>query len=198
MNRVTDRILRFLQRPGALPTWRYERRVILAFEVLCQVAGILAAPTRLAALVMLVGAPFAVWQVELARASRSAEARKREQAAARGVPEVELTCARDIEAAARARQLATIAAPVVTLATSIATAGGKGLTLALVVGFVVSAVRVVIVELYGPWRRWYRDKVPPLVTLPVVVPSIRLVRVNRPVRAGEMVFAKDIERGGTE
>lgn len=151
-------IIRFLARPTALPTWRYERRVILLVEVLCQVAGILAAPTRLAALVMLVGAPFAVWQVELARAARSADARKREQAAAQGVPEVELSCARQIEEAAKARQLATVVAPVVTLATSIAAAGGQSLTLALAVGFLVSAVRVAMVELYGPWRRWYRAR----------------------------------------
>jgi hypothetical protein len=39
-------VVRFFQRPGALPTWRYERRVILAVEALCLLAGILAAPTR--------------------------------------------------------------------------------------------------------------------------------------------------------
>ena len=190
-------VIRFLQRPIALPTWRYERRVILAVEVLCQLAGILAAPTRLAALVMLVGAPFAVWQVELARAARSADARKREQATALRVPDVELTCARQIEDAAKARQLATIAAPVVTLATSIAAAGGQGLKLALVVGFVVSAVRVAMVELYGPWRAWYRSKVPPLVmvTIPQVFSEMRaFVRANRAIRAGDAVFAEDIEQ----
>lgn len=191
-------IIRFLQRPGARPTWRYERRAILAIEVFCQIAGILAAPSRLAALVMFVGAPFAVWQVELARAARSADARKREQAAAEGVPEVDLSCARDIEQAAKARQLATIAAPVVTLATSIAAAGGHGLRLALVVGFIVSAVRVAVVELYGPWRRWYRSKVPALVvvSLPRTLSAVRmLVRVNRAVQAGEMLCDKDIDAG---
>lgn len=197
MNRFADRLLRFLQRPTALPTWRYERRIILAVEVLCQVAGILAAPTRLAALVMLVGAPFAIWQVELARAARSADARKREQAAALRVPDVELTCARQIEEAAKARQFATIAAPVVTLATSIAAAGGQGLKLALVVGFMVSAVRVATVEFYGPWRAWYRRKVPPLVAvwMPRVFSEMRaFVRANRAIRAGDVVFAEDIEQ----
>lgn len=180
-------IVRFIQRPGALPTWRYERRLILVIEALCLLAGILAAPPR-ATLVLLVGAPFALWQVELARAARSADARKRETSEALGLPSVDLTCQRDIERAAESRQLATIAAPAVALAASVADSGGHGLTVALVVGFVTSVVRVAMVELYGPWRRWYRSKVPLMLRWPAH--AVLLARTTGPIRADSLVVLK--------
>ncbi len=156
---ITPAIIRFLQRPGALRTWHYERRVQLAVEALCLLAGIWAAPTRNAALLLAITAPLALWAAELARADRSASARKTEQAAAIGLPAVELSCSKDIERAAKNRQLVTAAAPIVALATSVA-GSGIGLTKAAVVGFGTSLVRWSAIEVYGAWRRWYRKRAP--------------------------------------
>lgn len=153
-------IIQFLQRKHAAETWVYERPPILLVEALCLIAGILAAPTRLAALLLLVSSPLALWATELARADRSAAARKAEIADALRLPKVELTCSKDIEKAAKNKQLVTATAPVVALALSVAGAGGQGLTLAVAVGFVVSVIRWAMVEAYGPWRAWYRGHVP--------------------------------------
>jgi hypothetical protein len=153
-------VVRFLQRPTALDTWRYERRVILPIEVLCLVAGILAAPTRAASMLLLVTAPLALWATELARADRSAAARKAELATAMGIPRVELACSKDIEQVAKNKQLVTATAPVVSLAMAVAGAGWAGLTLAAIVGFCASLVRWATIEDYGKWRTWYRSHVP--------------------------------------
>jgi hypothetical protein len=153
-------IVRFLQRDGALLTWFYERRVILPIEALCLMAGVWAAPTRAAALLLLVTSPLALWATELARADRSGAARKAELAAALAIPKVKLTCERDLEQVAKNKQFVTATAPIVSLAMSVAGAGGAGLTKAAITGFAVSVIRWTVIEAYGAWRAWYRSHVP--------------------------------------
>jgi hypothetical protein len=153
-------VVRFLQRSNALRTWRYERRVILVIEAACLAAGILVAPTRSAAMLLLVTAPLSLWAAELARADRSAAARKAEHAAAKGLLKVVLACEKDIEHAAKNKQLVTATAPIVALAMAVAGAGGAGIQMAAIVGFGVSATRWATVEGYSRWRRWYRKHAP--------------------------------------
>jgi hypothetical protein len=157
-------IVQFLQRDGAHDTWVYERRVILAVELLCLLAGVWAAPTRAAMWLLLVSMPLALQAAELARADRSGAARKAEHAAALGIPSVTLTCERDMIRVAKNKQLLAAAAPVVALSASVAGAGGAGITRAAIVGFIVSVVRWVMVEAYGAWRMWYRARVPAFIT----------------------------------
>jgi hypothetical protein len=157
-------IIEFLQRKDALMTWVYERRVTLPIEALCLMAGVWAAPTRSAALLLLVTSPLALWAAELARAERSGAARKAELAAALAIPKVELACERDLEQIAKNKQLVTATAPIVALAMSVAGAGGAGLTKAAITGFIASVVRWAMVEAYGSWRAWYRSHVPVVIT----------------------------------
>jgi hypothetical protein len=166
-------IIRFLQRDGAKETWWYERTPILFVELLCLLAGILAAPNRAAALLLVVDLPRSLLSAEFGRSARSASARKVEMAEAMGIPAVELRCQRDIDNTAKNQQLMTAAAPVVALAMSVAASGGAGLSLAAAVGFAVSLVRYGMVEGYSPWRKWYRRQVPCRVKEPkaLIVPS---------------------------
>jgi hypothetical protein len=157
---TTPAIVSFLQRDDALRTWIYERRVFFPVELLCLLAGVWAAPTRSAALLLLVTMPLALLAAEFARADRSGAARKGELATALSIPKVKLACERDLERVAKNKQLVTATAPIVALAMSVAGAGGAGLTKAAITAFVVSVVRWAMVEAYGHWRAWYRSHVP--------------------------------------
>jgi hypothetical protein len=158
----TPAIIRFIQRTTSNPwsTWEYERVPTLLVEFLCLLAGIWAAPTQSAMWLAVVSTPLSLLATEFARADRSAAARKAEIATATGIPSVVLPCARDIEQAAKNRQLITATAPIVALAASVAGANGAGITAAAIVGFIVSVVRWAAVEIYGKWRAWYRTHVP--------------------------------------
>jgi hypothetical protein len=152
-------IIRFLKRDGAKDTWRYERPVILAIELLCLIAGIWAAPDARARVWLAITLPLALLAAELTRASRSGATRKAELAAAQGNGIV-LLCEADLVRAAKKLQLITATAPIVALGATVANTGLAGLTRAAVVGFVVSVVRYASVEVYGVWRAWYRARVP--------------------------------------
>lgn len=156
---MSNPIIAFLQRDGALETWRYERRFILSVEVLCLLASVVAAPTPQAAAVQMLTAPIALWAAELARADRSAAARRAERSAFFQLPPIELACDQAIERAAKNRQLVTLAWPLVTLAMSLAAVVPSAASLrAIGAGFVTSCIRLALVECYGTWRRWYRQR----------------------------------------
>lgn len=156
---IGNAVVTFLQRPSALETWRYERRVFLAFEALFVAATMAAAPAS-ARWVALASALVAAYTAELARADRSAAARKRERAEALGLPGIELECERDIEAAAKARQVLSILGPLLVLSATRAVLGEQGMTASGGVLFAVAVVRTAMVQAYGPWRRWYREQIP--------------------------------------
>lgn len=155
-------IIRFIKRDTKNPweTWQYERIPILLIEAMCLIAGIWAAPTRSAMWLAIVSAPLALLATEFARADRSAATLKTEIAAATGIPSVVLPCSKDIEQAAKNRQVITATAPVVALAASVAGANGAGLTLAAIVSFITSLIRWGSIEGQGSWRVWYRTHVP--------------------------------------
>jgi len=183
----SNRVITFL-RKGARETWEYERVVILLLELACLVAGVLASPSRTTMLLMAIDLPRSLYATELARAVRSAAARKAERAKAMGIPEVELACSKDIERAAKNQQLMTAAQPVVGLALSVA-GSGQGFTRAIIVGFIVSVLRWASVEVYGVWRAWYRERVPVdigiRVAKPIVQPAIQLA-VTSPFQSEQL------------
>lgn len=83
----------WLQRPGARPTWVYERNVFLLVELVCVAATIAAAPHHGARVALLLSVPFTMYAAELARAARSGDVRRREQEEALGNAPTRLACA---------------------------------------------------------------------------------------------------------
>lgn len=162
----TDRLVEtFLRRRNAAPTWVYENRVLLALELCCLAALVLAAPSREAAVVVLGAGAVGLDASLCAQACRSAAARKA-AAARRELSEIppefhpgwhRLACERAIERAAARGQLHAILAPVVVLLAAAVQQGG--LTGAAITSAAVGIARAAWGFLaYPAWRRWWEAR----------------------------------------
>lgn len=176
-------VIRFLQRKSACATWIYERRVILFVELLCQLACILVAFTWTTKIVLLANLPFTMLALELARSSRSGAARKAETTAAMGIPAVTLHCEKDLVRDAKRQQMLSGMTPMVGLIISMVSTPNAGMVLPSITACAVSLIRWAMVEDYGRWRTWYRERVPFVMKVPLALVE------TKPFDSGQMARA---------
>lgn len=154
MNWFSAAVVGFLRRPGSLKTWRYERCVHLAVEVLCLAAGVLVLPAGPARWCAVILAPLALWQAELTRAAASVETRRVEEDARLGVERAVLNCDPVVRRQNEARQIVGWAWPALA---SVLPALVVGAVLwPALAGLGVTVVRMVRDRVaYPAWRRWW-------------------------------------------
>lgn len=153
----------WLQRPGARPTWVYERNVFLLVELVCVIAPITAAPNQGARVALLLSAPFTVYAAELARAARSGDVRRREREEATGASPTRLACDAELERAGLRRQRLTTLMPILLFGVALFTSPTSPHVLATsAVILATGLARAAMVNGYAAWRRAYRKVVPVL------------------------------------
>ena len=147
-------ILWFLRRPTAAATWRYERRAFLAVEVLCLAAVVLVAPAGAARTAALLVAPLALWQAELSREAASAERRRAEEDARRGVERSALHC--DVLVRRNDASRAVVAWLWPALGTALPAAVAGAIVRPALVALAVTLVRMFRDRVaYPAWRAWW-------------------------------------------
>lgn len=156
-------LCQWLQRPGAKPTWVYERNVFLLVELTCVAAMIAAAPNQGARVALLLTAPCTVYAAELARAARSGDVRRRENEEALGNAPTRLACDAALERAGLRRQRLTMVMPLLMFGTALlASPAPKASIATSIVILATSLARVLVVNGYAAWRLAYRKVVPVL------------------------------------
>jgi len=148
-----SRVIAFLARPDARPTYIYEQRVVGAVELVAFVGMLAASPTMPTSASGLLGLAGAM----LAQTARSVAARRRERAEQLGLPPLRVACEEADELRAKLQQYLAAASPIVGV---LAAWGSAGITRAVVVGAICAAIRQAYIEGYGQWRCWYRARRP--------------------------------------
>lgn len=143
---------------SAEPTWVWERRALMVLEAVSHIALVVVSPTFEAMLIMILGAPIAVYGSLLAQTARSAASRKREFAEMMGEGPL-LDCEVRVEMAAKRAQFLASTQPIIALAMATAVAGGR-FTWPAIVGALVGLLRVGWAQGYIVWRRWMRMRRP--------------------------------------
>lgn len=150
-------VVRFLRRPAARATWRYEAGVVLALEVLFVAAGVAAGPRGPAALPAIVVGGLSVVAAEAARVERSVEQRRQEADEVAGVARARLHCDAEVARARWQRDLVAWTWPVLPALVSAAFAGS--LRVAAAVGVAVTVLRCLRDRVaYPAWRAWWRTR----------------------------------------